>query len=384
MSKDYYSVLGISKSATESEIKKAYRKLAMEYHPDRHQNCKDAKEAEKKFKEINEAYEVLKDSQKKAAYDRYGDAAFEGGSGGNSGFQDAAGSGFNFTGGFGFEDIINEMFGGNMGEGYKKKKTAVQPGSDIRFDLSISLEEAFFGLTTNIKFRTFCKCEKCAGTGRADKKMSICPYCKGRGSTITEQGFITIERICSNCDGSGSIMKSPCLNCGSLGRVYKDKNLEITIPKGIDNNTKVRYAGEGEAGIRGGNGGDLYVYITIKEHKIFQKSGDNLICSIPLSMVSAALGTEIEVTTLDKQKIPLKIPAGTQTGERLKVKGKGMPIIRRGGYGDLFVDIVVETPVMLTKKQKDLLKEFQENSKDSENNPRSNAFFAKIREFFDR
>jgi molecular chaperone DnaJ len=377
---DYYKILEVSNTANEDEIKKAYRKLAMKCHPDRH---KGDKAAEQKFKEINEAYEVLKDPQKKAAYDRYGSSAFE-----NGGFNQQSGSGFSgfdFGGGFAgfdFEDILGEVFGG--GTRRKSGARAVQPGSDIRFDLSISLEDAFFGTVSNVRYRTFCKCEKCFGFGSADKTSAVCTVCGGSGSVRMQQGFFTIEKTCANCNGSGTIMKNPCSNCAGLGRIYKDKNLDVKIPKGVQHGMKIRLASEGEAGVCGGQAGDLYVFVSIRDHKIFKRDDNNLVCSMPISMVSAALGAELEVTTLDKQKAELKIPAGTQTGEKIKLKGRGMPNIKGNGYGDMLVEVTIETPVKLTKKQKELLKDFEKSGEVSENNPKSNFFFAKIKDFFDK
>ena len=376
MSKDYYSILGVNKDSTEDDIKKAYRKLAMKYHPDKHKGDKDA---ENKFKEINEAYEILKDPQKKAAYDRFGNSAFE-----NGGFQNQN-SGFDFNGGFGgfnFEDIISEVFGGSRSA---RARSAVQPGSDMRYDLEISLEEAFSGTTKNIKFRTFCKCDTCKGSGSKDHEgQATCPICHGAGVIRSQQGFFTVEKTCSNCRGTGTVIKNPCKDCSGTGRIFKDKSLDIKIPKGVDNGTKIRLPSEGEAGMMGGETGDLFIFISVKKHKIFKRDGNNLICELPISMVNAALGTEIEVTTLDNQKAELKIPSGTQSGERLKIRGKGMPSLRAASYGDLFVDVSVETPVKLTKKQKELLKEFEEAGKDTDNSPMSSGFFSKLKDFFEK
>jgi molecular chaperone DnaJ len=358
----------------------------MESHPDRHQGDTVA---EKKFKEINEAYEVLKDPQKKAAFDRYGSSAFDGsggGSGSGSGFGNWApntgnSSGFNF-GGFSFEDILGDVFG--FGNGADNTRTTTVRGDDIRTDISISLEDAFFGKTVNIAYRTFGKCEKCDGSGSRDKKSGICPACKGAGSTISQQGFISIERTCSRCKGRGSTMTNPCQNCNSSGRVYVDKNLEVKIPRGIQDGSKVRLSGEGEAGVRGGQTGDLFVFVSISKHSVFQRSGYDLICSMPISMVTAALGAEVEVVSMDKQKATLKIPAGAQTGDRLRVKGKGMPVLRGSSHGDLLVDVVVETPVKLTKKQKDLLLEFETAGQSEDNSPKSSSFFCRLKDFFER
>lgn len=384
MGKDFYEVLGISRSATASEIKKAYHKLAMKYHPDRN---KGDKAAEAKFKEINEAYEVLSDPQKKAAYDRYGSQAFEQGGfsqqgGGGQGFE-----GFDFSGGFGgvhFEDIINEVFGaGRRSGGARSQRPASQPGSDIRYDLSLSLEEAFSGTTTRISFRTFCPCEKCKGTGSANGKGSeTCSVCQGRGAVRSQQGFFTVERTCPQCGGSGQVIKNPCLACSGLGRVLKEKNLDVTVPKGVDDGTRIRLAGEGECGIRGGAKGDLYVFISLKVHPLFKRLGKDLTCKMPISFATAALGKEVSVTVLDKTSVTLKIPEGTQTGHQFRIKGKGMPGLRGHSFGDLLVEVVVETPVKLSSRQKELLQELESGEHSAENNPLRKGFLAKIKEFF--
>ncbi|MDR0625010.1 MAG: molecular chaperone DnaJ [Holosporales bacterium] len=385
MSKEYYSALGLPKTATEQEIKKAYRKLAMEFHPDRHHGDKDA---EKKFKEINEAYEVLKDPQKKAAYDRYGSAAFDGGGRATGGAGDPGGwggnGGFDFGGfaGFNFEDVLGDMFG--FGGGASKKRSAAARGGDVRVDVTISLEEAFCGKNITVRYHVPSKCAECDGTGTKDKKSTVCTACKGVGSTISHQGFISIERTCSMCHGSGAVIKNPCPCCNGAGRAYSDKTLDVAIPRGVQDNTKIRFSEEGEAGVRGGKAGDLFVFVSVSKHKVFQRDGNNLICSMPISMVSASLGGEVEVVSLDKQKTALKIPAGVQTGERLRIKGKGMPVLRGSSFGDLLVDVVVETPVKLTKRQKELLQEFEDAGKLTENSPNSTSFFSKLKDFFER
>lgn len=383
MSKNYYELLGVSKTASAEEIKKAYRKMALKYHPDRN---KGDQNAEKMFKEINEAYDVLKDPQKKAAYDQYGSDAFSNGNfnqqANNAGFE-----GFNFGGGFGgvnFEDIINEMFGGGgMRAGASHASPSQYSGSDIRYDLAVSLEEAFAGTISRIKFKTYCKCDKCHASGSADEHgADICSVCHGAGVIRTQQGFFTVERTCANCRGNGKVIKHPCTNCSGSGRVYKEKTLDVKIPKGVGDDTKIRLAGEGEAGVRGGNCGDLYVFISIKNHSIFKRDGKDLLCRVPISMVTAALGDEIQVSALDKQPVTLKIPSGTQTGHQFRIKGKGMPSLKGSTYGDLLVEVVIETPVKLTKRQKELLKEFSECAQSSENHPMSSGFFARIKEFF--
>lgn len=382
MSKDYYEILGVTKAASLADIKKAYHKLAMKYHPDRN---KGDKEAEKKFKAISEAYEILSDPQKKAAFDQYGANAFDGGYSqqSQSGF-----SGFNFNNGFGgvnFDDIINEVFGGGMGSGRRTRsgQPSSQPGSDIRFDLSISLEEAFSGTTSRISFRTFCACDRCHGTGSADNKGSdICSACQGSGVFHTQQGFFTVERTCSQCGGNGRVIKNPCLACSGLGRILKNKTLEVKVPKGVDEGTRIRLTKEGECGIRGGQNGDLYVFISIKPHPIFKRIEKDLTCKMPISITNAALGSEISVSSLDKSPVTIKIPEGTQTGHQFRVKGKGMPGLRGNSYGDLLVEVVVETPIKLTKRQKEIFQELEECSQTSDNHPMSSGFFSKIKEFF--
>lgn len=389
MGKDYYEILGVTKSATAAEIKKAYHKMAMKYHPDRN---KGDKAAEAKFKEVNEAYEVLNDPQKKAAYDRYGSQAFEQGGfsqargGGASGFE-----GFDFGGGGfgGFEDIINEMFGGGPRAGGSRSSSrpfhrpTVQPGSDIRYDLSVTLEEAFTGTKKKISFRTFCVCEHCKGTGSdGGKEAEICTTCRGYGTVRTQQGFFTVEQTCPQCGGQGQIIKNPCALCGSLGRVMKERTLEVNIPKGVDDGTRIRLSDEGECGIRGGGKGDLYIFISLKTHPLFKRLGKDLTTKMPISFTTAALGKEVPVTLLDKTSVALKIPEGTQTGHQFRIKGKGMPSLRGSSYGDLLVEVVVETPVKLSPQQKDLLQKLESEESAVDNHPLRKGFLAKIKEFF--
>lgn len=383
MAKDYYELLGVARTASEDDIKKAYRKMALKYHPDRN---KGDKEAETRFKEINEAYDVLKDPQKKAAYDRYGSSAFENGGGFSQGSPGGGFGGFEFHEGFGgvnFEDILNEVFGGGGRTGGGRASPMQHAGSDIRFDMSVSLEEAFSGVTRSIKFRTFCSCEKCKGSGSADAKgADICSVCHGAGVLRMQQGFFTVERTCSNCRGNGRVVAHPCSECGGAGRVHKEKKLEIKLPRGVDEGTRIRFAGEGEAGIRGGGSGDLYVFVSVKKHALFRRDHKDLLCSVPISITTAALGAEIKVSGIDKTPVALKIPAGTQTGHQFRVKGKGMPSIRGSTCGDLLVEVVVETPVKLSKRQKELLQEFDESGAGQENHPMSSGFFSRIKEFF--
>lgn len=381
MGKDLYEVLGVSKTASAADIKKAYHKMALKYHPDRN---KGDKAAEAKFKEINAAYEVLGDEQKRAAYDRYGPQAFEQGSGQRPGGSPHGFEGFDFGGGFGgFEDIINEMFGGGARARSRAGQPASQPGADIRYDLSVTLEEAFSGTTARLSFRTFVTCSQCKGSGSADsKESSICPLCQGRGSVRSQQGFFTVEQTCPQCGGQGRVIKNPCATCSGLGRVLQNKTLEVNIPKGVDDGTRIRLAGEGECGIRGGTKGDLYVFISIKPHTLFKRLGKDLTCRIPISFATAALGNEITVTLLDKTTVPLKIPEGTQTGHQFRLKGKGMPSLRGHSFGDLLVEVFVETPVKLSPRQKELLQELEGNEKSADNHPLRKGFLAKIKEFF--
>jgi molecular chaperone DnaJ len=364
MPKDYYEVLGVSRSASAEEIKKAFHKLAMKHHPDRN---KGQAEASNKFKEINEAYEILSDPEKRAKFDKYGHV--DDGPSSNSGF------GFNGGfGGFNFEDIISEVFG----MGRRTAQPMGQPGADIRYDLSVSLEEAYAGVTSKISIRTYCSCKKCDGVGSASKETSICSACKGRGSHLRQQGFFTVEQTCMHCGGAGRVIKTPCPACSGSGRVLADKALDVKIPKGVDNGTQIRLAGEGECGFRGDGNGDLYVFISVKSHKLFQRDEKNLKCKVPISITAAALGRDISVSSIDKSPVSIKIPPGTQTGYQFCIKGKGMPALRGGSHGDLLVEVVVETPVKLTKHQKDILIELESE----ESTPMSSGFFAKVKEFF--
>ncbi len=377
---DYYQTLGISKSATDDEIKKAYRKMAMQYHPDRN---KGNKEAEEKFKAINEAYETLKDPQKKAAYDRYGHDAYKNASNGG-GFNPNAGGFQDFSFNFGkgsssaFSDIFEDFFGGSMG-GMGSTHEEMR-GSDLRYDASITLEEAFQGKDIELKLRTYVKCEDCKGTGsEGGAKPKTCPSCNGTGKTRFSQGFFMVERTCSACNGTGHIIENSCKKCRGAGRINQTKTIKVSIPAGVNDNTKIRLAGEGEAGIRGGRSGDLYIFVSIKPHKLFTREGNSIHCEVPISIVTAALGGEVEVPTIDGKKAVVKIPAGTQSGQILKLRGKGMTIVRSSMRGDMMVHAIVETPVNLTEHQKELLREFD---KDKKTHPKSDGFFAKVKEFW--
>lgn len=374
MEKDYYELLGLQKGATDIEIKKAYRTLAMKYHPDR--NPGNA-EAELKFKEVTEAYEVLKDSQKRAAYDRYGHAAFAqgAGAGGFGGFN------FDFGGGSGagfgsiFEDIFSEFMGGAR----RSRQQEGVRGADIRYDLEITLEEAYKGLTKEIEIQTAVKCEDCHGTGAAEgSKAETCDTCYGTGRVRRQAGFFIEERTCPTCNGTGKVIKNPCKKCGGTGKVSQKKVLEVTIPAGIDSENRMRLAGQGEAGMNGGPNGDLYIFVHIKPHPIFKRDAANLYCTVPLSMTTAALGGEIDIPCIDGSSEKVKIDEGTQSGTEVRLRKKGMTMLQSKSVGDLFVRFTVETPTKLTDKQKELLKQFEEESKES--SPQSTGFFEKLRE----
>lgn len=374
MEKDYYELLGLQKGATDVEIKKAYRTLAMKYHPDR--NPGNA-EAELKFKEVTEAYEVLKDSQKRAAYDRYGHAAFAqgAGAGGFGGFN------FDFGGasGAGFGSIFEDIFSEFMGGARRSRQQEGVRGADIRYDLEITLEEAYKGLTKEIEIQTAVKCEDCHGTGAAEgSKAETCDTCHGTGRVRRQAGFFIEERTCPTCNGTGKVIKNPCKKCGGTGKVAQKKVLEVTIPAGIDSENRMRLAGQGEAGMNGGPNGDLYIFVHIKPHPIFKRDGANLYCAVPLSMTTAALGGEIDIPCIDGSSEKVKIDEGTQSGTEVRLRKKGMTMLQSKSVGDLFVRFTVETPTKLTDKQKELLKQFAEESKES--SPQSSGFFEKLRE----
>lgn len=366
---DFYELLGVGREASADEIKKAYRKLAMQHHPDRNPGDK---KAEQNFKEITEAYDVLKDEQKRAAYDRFGHAAFEQGSRGPGDF------GF---GGGGFADIFEEMFGSVMGGGRGANGTA--RGNDLRYNLEITLEEAFKGRETQVRVPTLVGCEACHGSGaEAGSRPANCPTCRGTGRVRTQQGFFTMERTCPSCHGAGKVIENPCRACGGQGRVRKDKTLSVTIPPGVEDGTRIRLAGEGEAGMRGGANGDLYIFLGVKPHPLFQRDGANIHCRVPISMPTAALGGAIEVPTIDGSRAKVSIPAGTQTGHQFRLRSKGMTVLRSHVRGDMYVQVSVETPVHLTKRQQELLREFEKEGGDH-TSPESEGFFAKVKEFFE-
>jgi len=373
--RDYYETLGVAKGASADDLKKAYRKLAMQYHPDRNQGDKAA---EQKFKEISEAYDVLKDEQKRAAYDRFGHAAFEGGRGGPGG---PGAQGFDFNFGSGFADIFDEMFGEFMGRGGRPGQ-ANNRGADLRYNMEITLEEAFQGANKTVRVPTSVMCEACNGSGAEKGTQPItCPTCAGAGKVRAQQGFFTIERTCPGCGGAGRVIKDPCRSCGGQGRVRKEKTLQVNIPAGVEDGTRIRLSGEGEAGLRGGGPGDLYIFLAIAPHRFFQRDGANLHCRVPIPMTTAALGGTVEVPTVEGSRARITIPPGSQTGAQFRLKGKGMSVLRSPARGDLYIQIVVETPVNLTKKQQDLLKEFEKAGKDG-HHPESEGFFAKVKELW--
>ncbi len=375
--RDYYDVLGVTKGASAEEIKKAYRQKAKELHPDRNQDNPDA---EAKFKEANEAYEVLKDADKKAAYDRFGHAAFEGGMGGGGGSRGGAYAGGDFASAF--SDVFDDLFGDFMGRGGAGGRQRATRGSDLRYNLRISLEEAYKGLQKTIKVPTSVTCEVCHGSGsEAGAEPTTCPTCSGMGKVRAQQGFFTVERTCPTCGGLGQIIKNPCKACAGAGRVQKDRSLSVNIPQGVETGTRIRLAGEGEAGLRGGPTGDLYIFIEVADHPIFQRDGANLFCRVPVSMAEAALGGEIEVPTIDGGRSRVKVPEGSQSGKQMRLRGKGMPALRGGAWGDMFIELAVETPVNLTARQKEILREFDRLSE--ENNPESKNFFSKVKSFWD-
>ncbi|MEO0357841.1 MAG: molecular chaperone DnaJ [Pseudomonadota bacterium] len=375
--RDYYDVLGVAKAATADEIKKGYRRKAKELHPDRNADNPDA---ESQFKEANEAYEVLKDADKKAAYDRYGHAAFEGGMGGGGRAGGMGGQG-DFASAFSdvFDDLFGDFMGGQRGGGRAGRSTR---GSDLRYNMRVTLEEAYQGLQKTINVPTTISCGSCDGSGaEGGSEPTVCPTCSGMGKVRAQQGFFTVERTCPTCSGTGQIIKNPCRTCGGAGRQEKDRALSVNIPAGVETGTRIRLAGEGEAGVRGGPSGDLYIFIEVDPHQIFERDNLNLFCRVPVSMSSAALGGDIEVPTMDGGRSRVKIPSGSQTGRQMRLRGKGMPAIRGAGYGDMFIELSVETPVNLTARQKELLQEFEDLSQD--NNPESSGFFDKVKSFWD-
>ncbi len=374
---DYYEVLGVIKSASADEIKKAYRKLALKYHPDRNKNDKTA---EAKFKEASEAYHVLSDKERRTNYDQFGHAAFEG-SGGRGGFQN-----FDFSGAFSdifgsdiFDDFF-EGFGGTRGK--RRRRSSDFRGTDLRYDLSITLEEAYNGKKQEISFSSSEKCERCDGHGAEPGSKPIsCSTCGGHGQVRSSQGFFTIQQTCPDCSGSGEQISSPCGECKGIGKKQARKKISTSIPKGVDDGTRIRLSGKGEAGIRGGVNGDLYIFVSVESHNIFKRSEENLFFEIPISLADSALGATVEVPTIDGGKAKVKIPAGTQNGKQFRLKGKGMPMMRNKNYGDLYIRTITEVPISLTKEQKNLLEQFKK-LEDSKTNPTIRNFFEKAKKFW--
>lgn len=378
--RDYYEVLGSSKGASADEIKKAYRKKVKEYHPDRNVDNPDA---EAKMKEVNEAYDVLKDGDKKAAYDRYGHAAFENGmgGGGHPGGGFGGGGQGDFASAFSdvFDDLFGDFMGGGRGGGGRQRASR---GADLRYNLRVTLEEAYNGAQKTINVPTNVACGECNGSGAEGGAEPVtCPTCSGMGKVRATQGFFTVERACPTCSGLGQMIKNPCKKCGGAGRTQKERALSVNIPAGVETGTRIRLAGEGEAGMRGGPPGDLYIFIETAPHKIFERDGTELHCRVPVSMATAALGGDIEVPTIDGGRSRVKIPTGSQSGRQMRLRGKGMPALRGGGAGDMFIELAVETPVNLTARQKEILREFEELSE--ENNPESSSFFSAVKGFWD-
>ncbi len=376
--RDYYEVLGAKKGASADELKKAYRAKAKELHPDRNS---DNPQAEAQFKEVNEAYEVLKDDQKKAAYDRFGHAAFEGGMGGGP-----RPGGYGQQGDFAsaFSDVFEDLFGDFMGRGGGGGggRSRAQRGSDLRYNMRVSLEEAYTGSQKTITVPTSVTCDTCHGSGAEGGAEPVtCPTCNGMGKVRAQQGFFTIERTCHQCNGMGQIIKNPCRTCGGQGRMQREKQLSVNIPQGVETGTRIRLAGEGEAGLRGGPNGDLYIFLEVKEHALFQRDGVHLFCRVPVSMPTAAMGGEIEVPTIDGGKARVKVPAGAQSGKQMRLRSKGMPALRSSNTGDMVIELAVETPVNLTSRQRELLKEFEKLSE--ENNPEGSSFFSKVKSFWE-
>ncbi|MEM7470574.1 MAG: molecular chaperone DnaJ [Pseudomonadota bacterium] len=375
--RDYYDVLGVAKGASPDEVKKAYRTKAKELHPDRN---RDNPEAETQFKEANEAYEILKDAEKKAAYDRFGHAAFEGGMGGGGRGPGGMGGQGDFSSAF--SDVFEDLFGDFMGGQQRGGRQRATRGSDLRYNLRISLDEAFAGLQKAITVPTSVVCSSCEGTGsEGGAEPQTCPTCSGMGKVRAQQGFFTVERTCPTCSGAGQIIKNPCKTCGGAGREQKERSLSVNIPAGVETGTRIRLAGEGEAGLRGGPSGDLYIFIEVTQHDLFERDGTDLFCRVPVSMTTAAMGGDVEVPTIDGGRSRVKVPAGSQSGRQMRLRSKGMPALRGSGHGDMFIELAVETPVNLTAKQKDLLKEFEQMSQ--ENNPELSGFFKKVKSFWD-
>jgi molecular chaperone DnaJ len=365
---DFYELLGVARTADKAELKKSYRKLAMKYHPDRNPGDDSA---EAKFKDLSEAYDILSDDQKRAAYDQFGHEAFEGGN--------QRPGGFDFASSFSdiFEDLFGEFGGGGRMRGSRNR------GADLRYNLEITLEEAFYGKKATVRVPTSVACEPCNGTG-AEKNSSpvTCPSCDGHGKVRAQQGFFTIERTCPTCQGAGRVIENPCRPCAGSGRVQKEKTLSVSVPAGVEDGTRIRVSGEGAAGLRGGPAGDLYLFLSVSPHRIFERDGQNIYCRVPIPMTTATLGGSIEVPTLDGGRAKVSIPSGTQSGKQFRLRGKGMPNVQSSQKGDLYIQAITETPVNLSKRQKELLKEF-ENEGGEGTSPESEGFFSKVKELWE-
>jgi molecular chaperone DnaJ len=366
----YYEVLEVERSVNDGELKSAFRKLAMKWHPDRNPGDNDS---EHRFKEINEAYEVLKDPDKRAAYDRFGHAAFEhAGAGPGSGF------------GADFGSAFSDLFEGIFGMAGARARSGRERGADLRYNMEISLEEAFTGKAAQMRIPTSVTCEACSGSGaKTGTKPKACPACGGSGRLRHSQGFFTLERTCVSCQGRGQVIETPCPSCAGSGRVVRERTLSVNIPAGVEEGTRIRLAGEGEAGVRGGPPGDLYIFLSIGGHPFFQREGADLHCRLPISMVAAALGSEFEVPTINGGDTRVKVPEGTQSGRRFRLQGKGMPVLRSKQTGDMYVQVIVETPQKLTKRQRELLAEFERLSS-KETHPEAAGFFGKVKDFLSR
>ena len=366
--RDYYEILGVARNASAAELKAAYRKLAMQTHPDRNPGDKAA---EQRFKELSEAYEVLKDEQKRAAYDQFGHAAFEGvaGPGGRGNFDFGS-----------FADVFDDLFGDFMGGG--RRRGAQSRGADLRYNLEITLEEAFAGKQAQIRVPTTVRCEACGATGSIQGgPPGVCSSCRGAGRVRAQQGFFTIERTCPTCSGTGRVITDPCEACSGSGRVHREKTLSVTIPQGVEDGTRIRLVGEGEAGTRGGTTGDLYIFVSVTPHRMFKRDGSSLYCRVPIPVTTAALGGQVEVPTIDGRRARLQIPEGTQSGHRFRLRSKGMSELHGHARGDMFCEIVVETPVNLSRKQQELLRQFDEAGNGS-THPESEGFFAKVKDLW--
>ncbi len=364
---DYYELLGVERNARAAALKKAYRQKAMQYHPDRNP---DDSAAEAKFKELSIAYDILRDPEKRAAYDRYGHAAFDGAAGG-----------FDFDFNSSFADVFDDLFGELMGG---RRRSSTSRGADLRYNLEITLEDAYHGKNAQIRVPTTISCEGCGGSGAAAGTAPMsCPTCHGAGRIRAQQGFFTIERTCPGCSGAGQVIERPCADCGGSGRVHKERSLSVDIPAGVEDGTRIRLAGEGEAGMRGGPPGDLYIFLSLAPHRIFKRDGLHLYCTVPIPMTHAALGGSLEVPSLEGKRTRINMPAGTQTGRQFRLRGKGMPVLRGHGQGDMYIQTVVETPVNLSKSQQELLGKFAEAGKGAKNSPQSEGFFARVKDLWE-